>query len=127
MHADRQEPGQPGRQFRVLRHPAFDDEAGPFRIEADREPVERHFPDSVANARKVLRVIGELVVGDQEVAVIFILQLEPVFESAGVMAEVQRPGRSNAGENAFSGGWQGRYGRPVDGAGCSRSGANGDQ
>ena len=85
----------------MLGHPGFDDEARAVRIEPDRQPVECHFRDGVANARKIIHIVGDLVVGDQKVAVLCVLQLEPIFESAGVVAEMQRPGRLNAGKDAL--------------------------
>ena len=42
-----------------------------FRVKPNCQPVERHFPDGVAHAWKVVRVVRDLVVGDEEVAVVF--------------------------------------------------------
>ena len=72
-----------------------------FGVKPNGQPVERHFPDGVAHARKVVRVVRDLVVGDEEVAVVFVLQLDPVFERARIVPEVQWPGRPDPGENAL--------------------------
>lgn len=85
----------------MLRHRAFDDEAAAFRIKPNCQPVERHFPDGTAHAWKVVRVVRDLVVGDEERAVVFVLQLDPVFERARIVPEVQRTCRPDRGENAL--------------------------
>ena len=68
-----------------------------FGIKPNCQPVERHFPDGVAHAWKIARVVRDLVVGDEEVAVVFVLQLDPVFERTRIVAEVQRTGRPDPG------------------------------
>ena len=46
-----------------------------FWIKPDCQPVECHLPDGVTHAWKVVRVVGNLVIGDEEIAVVLALQL----------------------------------------------------
>ena len=43
---------------------------------------------------EVVGVVGDLVVGDEEVAVVLVLQTQPVLERPGVVPEVQGAGRA---------------------------------
>jgi hypothetical protein len=73
----------------MLRYQALDNEAACLRVKPHSQPVERHFPDGVPHARKITRVVRDLVVSDEEVAVVFTLQLDPVLECARIMPEVE--------------------------------------
>ena len=62
----------------------------PLGIEASGEEVEGDVADVLAQGRRVGVVGGEGVkVGDEEVAVVLVLELDPVVEGAHVVAEVQ--------------------------------------
>ena len=66
---------------------ALDDESGAFGIEADGEPVECHVLDGLLNQVDVVEVVAEcLVVGDKEVALVLVLELQPVLERAYVVS-----------------------------------------
>ena len=58
-------------------------------VQADCEPIERHLPDGVTDARDVVRVVRDLVIGDEEVALVLVLQANPVFERASIVAEMK--------------------------------------
>ena len=59
-----------------------------------------HLPDVVFELRGVLVAGRQRVpVGDEEVALVLVLQLDPVLERAVVVAEMQRAGRAHAGQD----------------------------
>ena len=64
------------------------------------EVVDEHLPDVLLQLRGVLVARGQHVpVGDEEEALVLVLQLDPVAQRAVVVAEVQRPGGPHAGEH----------------------------
>ena len=70
-------------------------------VEAGGEEVEGDVADVLAEGRGVGVVGGEGVeVGDEEVAVVLVLELDPVVERAHVVAEVQAAGGAHAREDA---------------------------
>ena len=70
-------------------------------IEAGGEEVEGDVADVLAEGRGVGVVGGEGVeVGDEEVAVVLILELNPVVERAHVVAEVEAAGGAHSAEDA---------------------------
>ena len=88
-HPERGDKTEQHCEFGELGHVALDDERGFFGIEADRQPVERDLEHRIADQVDVVEVVAErLVVGDQEVAVVLVLQLDPVVQSADVVADV---------------------------------------
>ena len=64
----------------MLRHKTLDDKATALGIEPDGEPIECDLPHRVAHARKVFCVVGDLVIGNEKGAIIFVLQLDPILE-----------------------------------------------
>ncbi len=60
-----------------------------LRVEADGEPVERDLPHGLAHAVDVIGVVGDLVVGDEEEALVLVLQAHPVLERARIVPEVR--------------------------------------
>ena len=76
-------------QLGVLRHHALDDVVAADRVETHGEPVERHLPHGCAHAVDVIGVVRHLVVGDEEEALVLLLQPHPVLERAGVMPKVE--------------------------------------
>ncbi len=100
--AERQVPRQQHRQLGVLRHLALDDEVIALRVEPDGQPVERHLPHGPPHVLDVIDVVRHLVVGDEEEALVLVLQLEPLLERAGIVSEVQRARRPDAGEDALA-------------------------
>ncbi len=68
-------------------------------VEAGGEEVERDLEDVLLHAAGVGVVGGECVqVGDEEVAVVVVLQVDPVVQRTHVVAEVKAAGGSHAGE-----------------------------
>ena len=65
-------------------------------IRGNREPF-----TGIAHARKVVREVRDLVVGDEKIAVVLMLQLDPVVERARIMPDVQWTGRTDPRENAL--------------------------
>src|SRR5580704_6347065 len=65
------------------------------------EEVDRYVADVLAERGGIGVVGGEgVVVGDEEVALVLVLELDPVVEGAHVVAEVQAAGGTHAGEDA---------------------------
>src|ERR1022692_840068 len=85
----------------MFRYQAFDDKAATFWIKSNCQPVERHFPDGVPHARKIVRVVRDLVVSDEEVTVVFALQLDPVLERSRKVPDVQWSGWADPGGDAL--------------------------
>ncbi len=82
----------------MFRDQALDDEGAALRIESDRKPVERHLPHRLPHPRHVVGVVGHLIVGDQEAAVVTGLQAHPVLKRARVVAEMQGAGGPDSGQ-----------------------------
>src|SRR5262245_3557083 len=80
---------------------AFNEKGTAFWIEPYREPVERHFPYGLPHSRHIIDVVGDLVIGDQEVAIVVVLQLHPILERATVMPKMQGPGGPNSCQYAL--------------------------
>ena len=77
-------------QLGVFRHPRLNKEPRRAWIDADREPVDDHVPDALLDDRGPLVLGGQGVpVGHEKEALVFLLQGQPVFEDAMIMAEMQ--------------------------------------
>ena len=75
-----------------------------LRVEAGGQKIQRHFQRVGRNARGVGVVGGQRVqVGDEEVALVLVLQLDPVGQRAHVVAQVQLAGGAHAAEHARAG------------------------
>jgi hypothetical protein len=85
----------------MLRHEALDDEVADRGIEPHRQPIEGHFPHRLAHAGNVVRIVRDLVIGNQEIAVILPLQLHPVLECTYIVAQMKRPGRTDSGQDTL--------------------------
>jgi hypothetical protein len=98
--ADRGDHRQQQMQLRVLRHLRLHEQRGGPGIDPGRQPV-HHRPEGVLlDVLRVLVVGGERVpVGDEEVALVFVLQLHPVLQHTMIMTQVQPPGGAHAGQN----------------------------
>ncbi len=95
--AERRDHRQQQVQFRVLRHARLDEQRGHRRIEPGREPVDDHLPHHRPDLPRVLVPRRQGVqVGDEEIAVVLVLQFGPVAQGAVVVAQVQRPGGPHA-------------------------------
>ena len=102
-HAERQKPAEPHHELGVLRDQALDDERTLLGVQPHREPVERDLPNRLPHSRDLIRVVRDLIVGDQEIAVVGPLKPQPVLESASVVPQVQGAGWSDTGQNPLLG------------------------
>jgi len=88
-------------QFGMLDHARLHKQRGLRRIDAGGEPVDRHVAHVFLDHLRRVVVRGQrMPVGDEKQALVFVLQAQPVFEHAMVVAKVQAPGGAHAGENA---------------------------
>ena len=75
------------RQLVDGRHFALDEHRALVRIDADRQPVGRDLDHALAD---LVRLVGagreRVLVGDEEIAVVLVLQRQPVLDAADVMA-----------------------------------------
>src|SRR5882762_412111 len=70
-------------------------------VEADRQPIDGHRPHIVLELRGVLVSRRECVpIGDEEVALVLVLQFDPILERAMVVAEMQQSAGAHAGEDS---------------------------
>ena len=71
-------------------------------IDAGREPVDHHVPDVLLDLTGLVVMRRQRVpVGDEEQALVLVLQLHPVLQHAVVMPEMQRAGRAHAGQDSI--------------------------
>ena len=99
--AERGDHGEQQVQLRMLRHVRLDEERRDAGIQARGQPVDQDLAHELRQARGVLVAGGQHVpVGDEEEALVAVLQLHPVAQRAVVVAEVQPPGRPHAREHA---------------------------
>jgi hypothetical protein len=72
------------------------------RIDADRQPVHDDVEGAVADDAGAVVARGQRVpVGDEEEALVLVLEFHPVLQHPVVVTEVQLTGRSHAGKDAF--------------------------
>ena len=75
------------------------DDAG---VEARRQPVDEHLVDEFRQLLGVFVARGQrMPVGDEEEALVLVLEIDPVLERAMVVAEMQLTGRPHSGKNSF--------------------------
>ncbi len=100
--AQRRHHGQQQVQLGVLRHPRLDEERGIPRADPRCQPVDDHLPDALGDDTGIFVVGGQRVpVGDEEEALVLVLQPHPVLEHAVVVTEVQAAGRPHARQDAL--------------------------
>ena len=81
-------------QLGVLGHMRLHEQRRDARVQARGQVVDEHLPDVFLQLRGVLVAGGERVpVRDEEIALVLVLQLDPVAQRAVIVAEVQRAGR----------------------------------
>ena len=98
--AERRDHRQQQMQLRVLRHVGLHEQRRDARVQAGGQIVDQHLPDVFLQLRGVLVAGGQHVpVGDEEEALVLVLQLDPVAQRAVVVAEVQRARGAHAGED----------------------------
>ena len=99
--AERRDHRQQQMQFRVLGHFGLDEQRGDAGIQARGQPVDGHGPDVLLELRGVLIAGGQRVpIGNEEIAFVLVLQLDPILQRAVKIAQVQLAGRPHAGEHA---------------------------
>ena len=87
-------------QLRVLGHPGLYEQGGVPGVDAARQPVDHHVPDVLAHRTGFVVVGGERVpVGDEEIALVLVLEPHPVLQHAPVVSEMQLPGRTHPGNH----------------------------
>jgi hypothetical protein len=85
-------------QLGVFGHLRLHEQRGDTRIEAGGQPVDHDFVHRLGQAGGVLVTGGQRVpVGNKEVALVLILQLDPVAKCAVVIPQMQRSGGAHAG------------------------------
>ncbi len=91
-------------QLGVLGHMRLDEQRGDARVQASGQPVDEHIPDVFLEPRGVIVAGREHVpVGDEEEALVLVLQLHPVTQRAVIVAQMQTAGRAHAGQHAPGG------------------------
>jgi hypothetical protein len=95
--AERRDHRQQQVQLRVLRHTRLDEHGRDRRVQTGREPVDDDGPGVFDNFARVFVTRRERVhVGDEEIAVVLILQLDPVLQRAMEVPEMQGPRRTHS-------------------------------
>lgn len=93
-------------QLGQFRHHGLDEDAGFFRVDADREVVQRDLKDVLPYLLRMLGVVGErLGVRDHDVDLVVlagILKDDPLFQGSDVVAYVQAAGRPVARQDDLS-------------------------
>lgn len=87
----------------------LEDEGGAVRVDATGEPVLDDFEGALADFVGLVGARGEGVhIGDEEEAVVVVLECDAVFEATDPVAEVESAGGGIAGEDAWFGGHGGK-------------------
>ena len=88
----------------MLLHLALHKDRASFGIEAGGKKIQRHFKRIRRDVRRVRVVGGQRVqIGDEEVALVLVLQLDPVGQGAHVVAQMQLACGAHAAQNARAG------------------------
>ena len=90
-------------QLSVLGYVRLHEQRRHARIESSGEPVDHDLADRLLQTRGVLVPGGQRVpVGNEEKALVLILQLDPVTQSTVIVAQMQRAGGSHARQHALA-------------------------
>jgi hypothetical protein len=112
--AQRRAHGQQREQFGVFGQAALDEDGALLGVQAGGDPVHDHVVDVALHHLALFVVRGQrMPVGDEEEALVFVLQPHPVLQGAVVVAEVHGAGGAHAGEDSrshggYRAGWQRR-------------------
>ena len=88
----------------MLLHLALHEDGASARVEARAQEIQRHFKRIGRNLRGVSVVGSERVqVGDEEVALVLVLKLDPVGQGTHVIAQVELAGGTHSAQNARAG------------------------
>src|SRR5262245_10141409 len=83
-------------------HERLDEDGRLIRIESGGQPVGDHRHRVFVDLRRVRVIAGERVpIGDEMVALVNVLQLDPVFKRALVIAEVQTTRRAHSANDSL--------------------------
>lgn len=89
-------------QFGMFGDPGLEEERRLLRVDPACQPVSHHLPDIVSDLAWRLVMRGQrMPVRNKEKTGMQGLQPSPIFESAMIMAEMQRAGGSHSRDNAF--------------------------
>ena len=100
-HAQRGHERKEHRQFGVFGDIALDHERRLFGIEADGKPVEGYVEYGLTYEVDVVEMIAKgLVVGNEEIALILVLKIEPVLQRPDVVPQMERASGTNAGKDS---------------------------
>ena len=89
-------------QFGVFRHQRLHEHRAFIWVESRRQPIGDHRHRVLFEERGVGVIAGQRVpVSDEVIALIAVLQVDPVFERAFVIAQVQFAGRAHTAKNPF--------------------------
>jgi len=92
-------------QLGVFGDLGLDENRGLVRIDSNRQPVDHHLESELGDLPRVFIMRGQrMPVGGEEQAFGLLLKLQPVFQHAVVVAQVQRAGGAHARNHAASGG-----------------------
>ena len=98
--AQRRDHRQQQMQLGVLGHVRLHEQGRDPGVQARGQPVDEHVVDVLLQPRRVLVAGGQRVpVGDEEVALVLVLQFHPVAQRAVKIAQMQRPGGPHAGQH----------------------------
>src|SRR6187402_81899 len=101
--AQRRDHAEKHMELRVLRNVRLNEDGALFGIESGTKKVERDLHRVLVNLRRIGIVRRESVdVCDEEVALVLLLQADPVVEGSHVVAEVEAARGAHAGENTFA-------------------------
>ena len=88
-------------QFGVFGHAGLDKQGRLARVDTGSQPVDDHVPGTLRDHARIVVVRGQRVpVGDEKETLVLVLQLDPVFQNAMVVPEVQASCRAHAGQYA---------------------------
>ena len=86
----------------MLGNAGLDEEPRVSGVDAAREPVDHHVQHRVGDDLAIVVVGGERVpVGDEEIALVLVLEPGPVHEHAAIVTEVEAPGGPHARKDAL--------------------------
>ena len=85
----------------MLIHLALHEEGAALRVESRGQEIQRHF-ERIGRDLRCVGVVGgqRMQVGDEEVALVLVLKLDPVGEGAHVIAQVELASGAHAAEDA---------------------------
>lgn len=87
--AQRRDHRQQQMQLGMLRHSRLDEQRGGPRTDTSRQPVDNHLGHVLLQVTRILIMRSQRVpVGHEEVALVVVLQLDPVLQHAMIMPEM---------------------------------------